>query len=780
MTKTNYALTIKTVLLRPLFLFTFVLTLLLLPGLAFAESADTPAADDSSAQAQAESNGETFTAETFDSSPVVDQGPAVDLGSIASNETDEGAAANNQDPPCDLDEDAPAEQNDFESSFNPDCGSSAQDAFDNPTGTPLYFIVEQVSMSPLLQPGNIIELASTDYAEGDLVVAQLASGAYVVKVLDGDMLVPLGAGVSYSAAEVTILGKAALSPLTAADLETGGLAWSSVLAETAVAPSLEDLTKPNSATNPYLIDTLEKLYWIAAADGTKINEVEIPGRDYRWAAHYKQIINIDATATKDWFSGAGWSPIGIGVIDEDPANPFTGTYDGGGYTISGLFIDRYTTDYIDLFGLVSDSAVIKNINLVGVDITGFYFVGGLVGHNNGGTITGCFAGGDVEGVHIVGGLVGYNNKKSGTIKSCYVEGNVYGKNNIGGLVGINEDGTVENCYVTGNVTHTGGPGYFGGLVGINAGGTINKCYAKGDVDGTEFVGGLVGSNWGSIENSYATGTVTGTHYVGGLAGDNGWENNSPFITGSITNSYATGLVSGNSNVGGLVGIHGKGTITNSFYDTQTTGQNDNGKGIPKTTSEMKTLNSFTTAGWNISGVDGSYPVLSWQVNWTAHTWYMGTPSEDGPDGGFAFDGFSFTLPQLPLTSTVLTNISIQSANAIITPAFVTGGSTADLNRAISVYNQAKQSFDANKGSMSAAEKAVTEVELAVAYAAIKSLELRLAAQNGQAVDIATLVSAYQAAQAALNSNRGLLAADQVAAAQALLNAIASVIDSLRV
>ena len=126
----------------------------------------------------------------------------------------------------------------------------------------------------------------------------------------------------------------------------------------------------------------------------------------------------------------------------------------------------------------------------------------------------------------------------------------------------------------------------------------------------------------------------------------------------------------------------------------------------------------------------------------------------------------------------MTSIPGQAANAIITPAFVTGGSSADLGLAIAAYNQTKQSYEANKGTMSDTERAVAEVELATANAAIIALQLSLAAQSSQAVNVAALVAAYQAAQSALESNRGLLSADQIAAAEALLNAIASVISSL--
>ena len=124
------------------------------------------------------------------------------------------------------------------------------------------------------------------------------------------------------------------------------------------------------------------------------------------------------------------------------------------------------------------------------------------------------------------------------------------------MVGFNFDGIIRNSYATGSVN---GTDFLGGLIGSNYG-TITNSYATGSVNGDSDVGGLVGYNrYGTITNSYATGSVTGTIKVGGLMGINDY--------GTITNSYATGTANGNDNVGGLVGFNTyDGIITNSFYD----------------------------------------------------------------------------------------------------------------------------------------------------------------------------------------------------------------------
>ncbi|MDZ4132451.1 MAG: GLUG motif-containing protein [Dethiobacteria bacterium] len=604
-----------------------------------------------------------------------------------------------------------------------------------------YFQVVEESMNPLLPPGSIIEIVSENYTEGDVVVAQKSDGTYIIKMLVDNQLVPLGAGAKYAAADVNIMGAAALSSLSAEDLELSGLLWSTVLAQTATLP-----TGSGIALDPYIIASLENLYWITADIS-------------RWSAYYKQTENIDATATYSWGSGAGWTPIGTG------ATAFTGTYNGQGFTISNLFINRPSDNFQGLFGVTS-GATLTNIGLTDVDVTGQFDVGGLVGQTHTGTISNSYATGVVKGEQSnVGGLVGHY--ISGTITNSYATGAVSGPGSIGGLVGYILFGSISNSYATGAVT---GNTDVGGLVGWNYFGSISNSYATGAVTGTDYnIGGLVGCNQdGTITNSYATGAVTGNTDVGGLVGLN---------NAIITNSYATGAVTGGTNVGGLVGFSG-GTISYSYYDKDTTGQTDTGKGIPKNTAEMKTLSTFQSAGWTIVAYDpntapasgwfiraGSYPQLYWE--WT--------PPAPEPVSGFNFSGISFTLPPLPASGSALTAISGKGANPIITPAFVTGGSAADLGRAVAAYNQAKQRFEANKGTMGAADKAVAEVELAVANAAILALELSLAAQGGQAGNLSALIAAYQAALAVLNSNRGLLTTEQIAAAEELLKAIATVI-----
>ncbi|WP_321348703.1 MBG domain-containing protein [Halopseudomonas oceani] len=174
-----------------------------------------------------------------------------------------------------------------------------------------------------------------------------------------------------------------------------------------------------------------------------------------------------------------------------------------------------------------------------------------------------------------------------------VGGSISGRAHVGGLVGVNS-GIISNAYATGSVK--GSINQVGGLVGFNQSGTINNAYATGSVEGYARIGGLVGFNQsGTISNVYATGSVKGGDRVGGLAGDN--------EAGTITNAYATGSVKGFGNVGGLVGSNKDGgTVTNSYWNTETSGQASAvGDGSGDGTPGLTTAQMFDAA--NFSGFD---------------------------------------------------------------------------------------------------------------------------------------------------------------------------------
>jgi len=148
----------------------------------------------------------------------------------------------------------------------------------------------------------------------------------------------------------------------------------------------------------------------------------------------------------------------------------------------------------------------------------------------------------------------------------------------------------------------------GGLVGSSFG-TVSDCYSTGSVGYVMDVGGLVGWNAGTVSNSYSMANVSG-HRVGGLIGWN--------YGGTVWNSYSTGCVAAYYQIGGLVGEGGSG-VSNSFWDTEASGQATSYGGAGKTTVEMKSITTFKDAGWDIKMTTlgdptGGYPFLSWQLS----------------------------------------------------------------------------------------------------------------------------------------------------------------------
>lgn len=362
-------------------------------------------------------------------------------------------------------------------------------------------------------------------------------------------------------------------------------------------------------------------------------------------AHYVQTDDIDASVTEDWNDGDGFDPIGESPGFNEEDTEFNGTFDGNGHTITDLYIDRPDTARIGLFGLVESNATITNVGVENADFSGGNFAGGLVGENYG-TVEESYATGDVTGDTNVGGLVGENygsveeshatadvsgdrfrvgglvGENEGTVGDSYATGSVSGEDRVGGLVGDNdEDATVTESYATGDVS--GDEPQVGGLVGTNSGGTVTESYATGDVSGGgNGVGGLLGSNGGIVENSYATGDASSdASEVGGLVGGN---------VGTVTESYATGDVTGDEDVGGLIGdLAPGGEVEDSYWDTETTGQDESDGGTGLTTSEM----TGSAAPDNMGGFD-------FEEVWTTVTnpddypelREIDTPDDDDDDG----------------------------------------------------------------------------------------------------------------------------------------------------
>jgi len=165
--------------------------------------------------------------------------------------------------------------------------------------------------------------------------------------------------------------------------------------------------------------------------------------------------------------GKGWQPIG------SEYRLFAGSFDGQGYEIRDLFINRPDEYCVGLFSTVDEEGVIENIGVVNANVTGYDGVGGLAGFNDG-TVSNAYYMSSVNGYEEVGGLVGGN---GGTVSNAYCIGSVTGYEEVGGLVGSSA-GTVSNSYSIGNVT---GNSCVGGLTGTNSGTVSNSFFNYDEV-----------------------------------------------------------------------------------------------------------------------------------------------------------------------------------------------------------------------------------------------------------------------------------------------------------
>ena len=249
----------------------------------------------------------------------------------------------------------------------------------------------------------------------------------------------------------------------------------------------------------YTVSEDGKTYEVYNAEGLK-NIAELVNEEWKLG------INITLTADID-LKGIDWTPIG-----KDNNKAYTGTFDGGGKTITGLTVTG-SNKYAGLFGRIGSGGTVKNVVLEGVQITSDNssgYASGVAG-NSWGTIENCSVSGSVSGSFSVGGVVGY--QFGGSITGCSSSASVKGTQRAGGVAGTTNSGaTLTACYATGDVTvENDGTSYAwaGGIVGTNGGNSILACYAAGNVSGkgsgTIYVGGVVGENYATVTACYWSG-----------------------------------------------------------------------------------------------------------------------------------------------------------------------------------------------------------------------------------------------------------------------------------
>ena len=243
----------------------------------------------------------------------------------------------------------------------------------------------------------------------------------------------------------------------------------------------------------YIYDSNTKTYTVYNANGLLA---------WNEAAQKDRSINCTLTADID-LTGKDWTPIGT-----SSGNSYTGTFDGGGHTITGLTVTT-NDQFVGLFGYLNSAGTVKNVVMEGIQITSnhmFGCTGGVVGYSWG-TIENCSVSGSVSGTVSVGGVVG--TQWVGSITGCSSSATVKGTVDVGGVAGQTDFGaTLTACYATGNVTIEIDPikdiaG--GGLVGLNGECSLLACYAIGNVTSTGSgtgkvdIGGFLGEN-----NSFVT------------------------------------------------------------------------------------------------------------------------------------------------------------------------------------------------------------------------------------------------------------------------------------
>ena len=347
---------------------------------------------------------------------------------------------------------------------------------------------------------------------------------------------------------------------------------------------------------------------------------------------------------------SNWIPIGTGGAR------FTGTFDGGHHTITGVRIES-NSDFVGLFGYIdalappNPPAIVRNTHLLDVNVLGRNYVGALVGRvNDGSRISNSSSTGVVSGRLAVGGLVGTMGGGSTTPRVM--------------------ETSMSSAAVSGTSAEVGG------LVGdVQSRVNISRSYATGNVSGPREVGALTGwccaTNSGFTTDSFARGSATATALgAGGIVGGGG---NSASRT--YTRVYATGAVNAPF-AGGLLGVQNTpyGEWIDSFWDTTTTQATSGaGNGVTPTgaigldTAGMTSLATFDDSGWSIAaGVDltktwgidpainNGYPFLTWSVRLLAYDANGGTGVPSGAQAlvwesviaagsvGVERSGFTFT------------------------------------------------------------------------------------------------------------------------------------------
>lgn len=304
-----------------------------------------------------------------------------------------------------------------------------------------------------------------------------------------------------------------------------------------------DINGDGNKDNVYEIKNAGQLYWFAdkvnnenstygSANAILVDNITV---------NEKVLVNGDLNSALT--NLRSWTPIG------NDSSQYTGTFDGQGHTVSGLYFDDGNGKYVGLFGSIQSGSCIKKVGVLDSYFNGKNSVGGVCGLNQNGTIENCYSKSYVSGTENIGGVCGYNYSKlsTATIKNCHNEGKVSGSDYVGGVCGFNNDddsegvSTIEYCYNTGEVSsayHVGG--VCGWNRSVQGSSEIKNCYNVGKVSGTNYIGGVCGYNYSNggisdITTCFNTGKVSGTgDVIGGVCGLNSQESGA---SATVTDCY---------------------------------------------------------------------------------------------------------------------------------------------------------------------------------------------------------------------------------------------------
>ena len=277
-----------------------------------------------------------------------------------------------------------------------------------------------------------------------------------------------------------------------------------------------------------------------------------------------------------------WTPIG------SESNPFSGTFEGAGHIITGMYIDS-TTENTGLFSYINGGTV-KNL---GIENS---YVKSTQGNTGG-----------------IAGKINYNS----SILNCYNKATISGRFATGGIVGRNDNSNIKNCYNAGEITSNDHQ-FAGGIVGYVAGtdSIIENCYNSGTISSSSSEGaGIAGATQGNTLNNYNLGTINSAGAGGGIISQLFISTSNPRINGNYNMGTASaGILRYTYSTGTYTISDNYFLNTSAEYGVKSTSSNDGASPltIDKMRSVISVINGDNAYVEDIKGVNNGYPILKWQ------------------------------------------------------------------------------------------------------------------------------------------------------------------------